>query len=344
LFYRGGQPFELLKSEEPVAPPGTGLTLGVDLGGTKIQAAVVDRDGRVVATHRTETDVDGGPSKAVADIVLCVNACVPDLSGIGAVGVGVAGQIDAATGIVRSAPNLGWHDFPLADQLEQVLGVPVVVENDVRAITWGVWRHGAGRGIDNLIVLFVGTGVGGGIVSGGQLLTGDRGVAGELGHATLIADGRLCSCGRRGCIEAYTGGLAIAARAREAIDANPDAGRGMLDAAGKGDVTAAVVSQAAADGDRLAAALMKETGEYLGSAVVGLVHALNPRRIVLGGGVVDGNPFLVDAVASAVQADAIPIFADRLDVTGSELGSQAGVIGSASLARRRLEEGSREGG
>ncbi len=311
----------------------------MDLGGTKIQAAVVDRDGRVVATHRTETDVDGGPSKAVADIVRCVHVCAPDLSGIGAVGVGVAGQVDARNGIVRSAPNLGWHDFPLADRLEQVLGLPVVVENDVRAITWGVWQHGAGRGIDDLVVLFVGTGVGGGIVSGGQLLTGDRGVAGELGHATLVADGRLCTCGRRGCIEAYVGGWAIAARAQEAIEADPEAGCGMLNAAGKGDVTAVVVSQAAADADRLATELLEETGAYLGSAAVGLVHALNPRRIVLGGGVVDGNPFLVDAVASAVEADAIPIFADQLDVKRSELGPQAGVIGSASLAMRRLDEG-----
>lgn len=311
----------------------------MDLGGTKIQAAVVDRAGRVIATHRTETDVEGGPSKAAADIVNCVHACAPDLSGIGAVGVGVAGQVDAATGTVRSAPNLGWHDFPLADRLESVLGIPVVVENDVRAITWGVWRHGAGRDIDDLIVMFVGTGVGGGIVSGGQLLTGDRGVAGELGHATLVADGRLCTCGRRGCVEAYTGGWAIAARAREAIEADPEAGQAMLDAAGKGEVTAVVVSQAAADGDRFAAELLEETGRYLGAAAVGLVHALNPRRIVLGGGVVDGNPFLVEVVAAAVKADAIPIFADRLEVRQSDLGPQAGVIGSASLARRRLTEG-----
>ena len=323
-----------------MAPPGNELTVGVDLGGTKIQVAVVDRDGGVVATHRTATDLEGGPSKAVADIVRCVHACAPDMSVIGAVGVGVAGQVDAATGIVRSAPNLGWRDFPLADRLEQVLGLPVVVENDVRAIAWGVWNHGAGRGIDDLVVLFVGTGVGGGIVSGGRLLTGDRGVAGEVGHATLVAGGRLCTCGRRGCIEAYTGGWAIAARAREAIEADPEAGRGMLDAAGKGEVTAVVVSQAAADGDRLASALMEETGDYLGSAAVGLVHALNPRRIVLGGGVIDGNPYLVDAVAYAVQSDVIPIFADRLDVRQSELGSQAGVIGSASLATRRMQDGS----
>lgn len=312
--------------------PAFELTVGVDVGGTKIQAAAVDRNGRALASHRTATDVAGGPSRAVADIVRCVHECAPDLSAVGAVGVGVAGQVDADRGIVRSAPNLGWKSFPLADRLQQVLGLPVVVENDVRAITWGVWRHGAGRGIDDLIVLFVGTGVGGGIVSGGRLLTGDHGVAGELGHATLVADGRLCTCGRRGCVEAYTGGWAIAARAREAIEADPEAGQAMLDAAGAGEVTAVVVGQSAANGDPLAMDLMNQTGRYLGSAAVGLAHALNPRRIVLGGGVIDGNPYLVDAVAAAVREDAIPVFADRLDVRRCELGAQAGVVGCASLA------------
>jgi len=311
----------------------------VDLGGTKIQAAVVDPDGRVVATHRLETDVQGGPKKAVHDIVCCIHACAPDLSVIGAVGVGVAGQVDVATGMVRSAPNLKWTDFPLGDRLEQALEVPVVIENDVRAIAWGVWRHGAGRGIDDLVVLFVGTGVGGGIVSGGRLLTGDRGMAGELGHLTLVAGGRQCTCGNRGCLEAYAGGWAIAERAREAIEADPETGRGILERVGQGEITARLVSEAAVDGDPLARELLDETGRYLGAAAVGLAHALNPRRIVLGGGVIDGNPGMVDAVASMVRSQAIPVFSDRLDVRRSELGSEAGVIGSASLAMRRLEVG-----
>ena len=330
-------------SEYPLTASRANLTVGVDLGGTKIQAAVVDADGRVVADQRTPTDVAGGPTKAVEDIARCVHACGSDLADIGAVGVGVAGQVDTLTGTVRSAPNLQWTDFPLGERLEQALGVPVVIENDVRAITWGVWRHGAGRGIDDLLVIFVGTGVGGGIVSGGRLLTGDRGVAGEIGHVTLVAGGRPCTCGHLGCIEAYTGGWAIAARAREAIEADPGAGQAMLDAAGKGEVTAVVVSQAAADGDPLASRLMDETGRYLGAAAVGLVHALNPRRIVLGGGVIDGNPGLVQVVSEVVHADAIPIFAEQLDVVKSEVGSRAGVIGAASLARQRLEEGAARG-
>lgn len=312
------------------------LTVGVDLGGTKIQAAVVDAAGRVVSTHRTATDVDGGPSKAVADIVRSVHACTPEMQKVAAVGVGVAGQIDRTAGVVRSAPNLGWNNFPLGERLEAVLGIPVVVENDVRAITWGVWQHGAGKGIDDLLVVFVGTGVGGGIVSGGQLLTGDRGVAGEIGHSMFMAGGRLCTCGHRGCLEAYVGGWAIAARAREAVKADPEAGRVILELAGGDPLTGVVVSQAAGAGDPLASRLMEETGRYLGAGIVGLVHALNPRRVVLGGGVIDGNPKLVEIAASVVAESAIPIFSDRLDVVLSDLGAQSGVVGSASLARRRL--------
>jgi glucokinase len=263
---------------------------------------------------------------------------VADLSEIRTVGVGVAGQVDAAAGVVRSAPNLKWTDFPLGEWLEQALGVPVVVENDVRAITWGVWRHGAGRGIDDLIVMFVGTGIGGGIVSGGRLVTGDRGMAGELGHMTVVSGGRRCTCGHNGCVEAYVGGWAIAERAREAIQADPEAGRGLVERVGQGDVTARTVSEAAAAGDPLAIDLLAETGRYLGDAMVGLVHVFNPRRIVLGGGVIDGNPSLVTAVESAVRTGAISVYSEWLQVHRSELGAEAGVIGSASLALERLKE------
>lgn len=311
--------------------------IGVDLGGTKIQAAVVSGEGRAFATHRRETDVEGGPANVVNDVLECIRACLDaDPSEIEGVGVGVAGQVDAASGLVRSAPNLEWSDFPLGPRLEEALGVPVHVENDLRAITWGEWKHGAGRGFDDLLVLFVGTGVGGGVVSGGRLLTGDRGTAGELGHVTLVAGGRECSCPNQGCIEAYVGGWAIAERAKESIRAAPAEGRGLLERAGGGELDARVVSEAAADGDPLARRLLDETGRYLGAGAVGLVHAFNPRRLVLGGGVVDGNPELVEAVESAVRTYAIPVAAERLEVRRSELGARAGVVGSASLARRRL--------
>lgn len=321
-----------------MADSGGGLAVGVDLGGTRIRTAVVDPDGRVVQSHGDATDVEGGAAKVAEDVVRSVRQCVPDLKQVRALGVGVAGQVDTRTGIVRSAPNLRWKDFPLGTWLEDALEVPVAIENDVRAITWGEWLHGAGRGIDDLVVLFVGTGVGGGIVSDGRVVTGDRGMAGEIGHLTLVSGGRPCTCGHRGCLEAYAGGWAIARRAAEAAEADAEAGRALNEAAAGDELTARHVSEMAATGDPLARRILDETGRYLGAAVVGLVHVLNPRRVVLGGGVIDGNPGLVDAVETVVRNGAIRVYTEKLTIRRSKLGAEAGVIGSASLALRRLEE------
>jgi len=315
----------------------TGLAVGVDLGGTKIHAAVVDRDGRMSASHRLPTDVAGGPSKVVEDVVRCVCECAADVSRIDAVGIGVAGQVDASTGRVHSAPNLRWRDFPLGERAERALGLPVFVDNDVRAITWGVWRHGAGQGTDDLLVLFVGTGVGGGVVSGGRILTGDRGMAGELGHSVLVAGGRRCTCGNEGCLEAYVGGWAIAERAAEAAARDPAAGRSLLERAGGAGITGRLVTEAATEGDPLAIEILQDTSRYLCAAMIGFVHVFNPRRIVLGGGIVDGNPGLVDDVDRELRERAIPIASERLEVCRSELEAGAGVIGSASLALHRLD-------
>ena len=322
-------------------PPGSAI--GVDLGGTKIHAAVVGPDGTVISEHRLPTDVGGGPMKVVGDIVRAVrDELDADLSVIDAVGVGLAGQIDPETGVVRSSPNLKWTDFPFGERLQQALGVPVVVENDVTTAAWGEWRHGAGRGIDDLLVLYVGTGVGGGIVSDGRLLAGDRGMAGEVGHMTIVAGGRQCSCPNRGCLEAYVGGWAIAERAVEAVVANPEAGRGLLDMARGAELTARLVAEAADAGDDLALEFMYDTGQYLGAGLTGLIHIFNPARVILGGGVIEGSPGLVLAAESVVRANAIPAYTDGLEVRRSELGGNAGVIGSASIALERVVSGSNQ--
>ncbi len=313
------------------------LAIGVDLGGTKFQAAIVDSEGTVINSRRLGTDVEGGPSKVVDDIAHAVRTGLgTDLSVIGAVGVGVAGQIETESGVVRSSPNLNWTDFPFGERLQQALGVPVVVENDVRVATWGEWRHGAGRGTDDLLVLYVGTGVGGGIVSGGRLLTGDRGMAGEVGHMTVVAGGRQCTCPNRGCLEAYVGGWAIAERAVEAVLANHEAGRGLLERSRGEEITARLVSETAAAGDELALQLMDETGRYLGAGLVGLLHIFNPARVVLGGGVIEGSPGLIEVAESVVRANTIPAYTDGLAIRRSELEGNAGVIGSASLALNRV--------
>jgi glucokinase len=164
------------------------LTLGVDIGGTKIDTALVDADGNIISSYYRLVDPEKDPDKAMADIVDSINICL-DKAGrtASALGVGVAGQIDKETGIVRRSPNLpDWKDVPLAGKLTEILNLPVCVNNDVRVITWGEWKHGAGQGAEDLVCLFVGTGVGGGIVTHGHLLEGCQNTAGELGHLTVV--------------------------------------------------------------------------------------------------------------------------------------------------------------
>ncbi len=314
------------------------LTVGVDLGGTKILTALVDGAGRVVASHRLETPVDDGFEGVAATVVDTVRNVVGDAStDPRALGIGVAGQVSRG-GVVRFAPNLEWHDAPLGGLLTERLGLPAVVLNDVRAAAWGEWRHGAGRGVADLVVVFLGTGVGGGVVSGGNLLEGCDNAAGELGHTMLVSGGRPCRCPNDGCLEAYVGGWAIAERAREAIRADGSAGARLVELAGsEEEVTAAHVTEAWREGDVLGARIHEATVAYLASGLVGLANAYNPCRIVLGGGVIESVPELVDAVCGPVLERALGPVAEGLEIVRAERAGEAGVIGAASCARRALD-------
>ncbi|PVX24290.1 MAG: ROK family protein, partial [Candidatus Bathyarchaeum sp.] len=235
------------------------ITLGVDLGGTKVNVALVDANGRLLHARNSLIHASKEPNRVIADIHAGVDTC---LSKTGlkaqALGIGVAAQVDQ-NGVVIASPNLGWRNFPLKKELEKQFSMPVLVTNDVRAATWGEWRYGSGKGVDDLAVLFVGTGIGGGIISGGKVLFGCSNAGGELGHITLVYDGRKCRCPNRGCLEAYAGGWAIAERAQAAIVAAPEAGHCLVSLAGSVDkVTAATVSRAYHEGDLLAKTLVEE--------------------------------------------------------------------------------------
>lgn len=313
------------------------LCLGVDLGATKIELGLVTPAGEVRATRRRETDAEGGPEGVVADLVASTRELLEGAP-ITGIGVGVAGQVDRRAGVVRSAPNLvGWGDFPLAEALEEALGARVAITNDVNATALAEHAVGAGRGVDDLLVVFVGTGVGGGVLSGGRLLEGGTGFGGELGHITLVAGGRPCRCPNRGCLEAYAGGWAIAERAREAVDEAAEAGKVLLDrTGGRESITAATVDRAAEAGDPLARRLVEETGRYLGAGLVSLVHVFNPRRLILGGGVVEGMPDLAAAAAAELRRRAMPVFLEELEIVPAGLGSEAGVVGAGLLAHQRF--------
>ena len=308
---------------------------GIDVGGTKIEAAAVDADGMAHEAIRTATDVAAGPKGITAAIVGAVRL-LTDRAGSppAGIGIGIAGQIDAATGSVRFAPNLGWHDVPLASDIKAALGVAVVVTNDVRAAAFGEWRHGAGRGLDDLVCVYVGTGIGGGIVSGGRLLAGCANTAGEIGHIVVEVDGPVCTCGGRGCLEAIAGGWAIGRAAREAIENSVEGSGAILDAAGGAieAVSAEAVAKAAAAGDALALRILEKAGDALAAGCVSLVNAFNPCRLVLGGGVIDGVPRLIDRVRKEVSSYALPAAAASAEVVAADLGRAAGVVGAGSLA------------
>lgn len=323
------------------------LAIGVDLGGTKVETALVDTDGKIVATGRSTTGPQKGAEQILRDILACIReTCTPfSCSQPVGVGLGVAGQVDTVTGIVSYAPNLGWEKVPLGSMVQEALHLPVVVTNDVQAATWGEWLHGAAKGVEDMVCVFVGTGVGGGIVSGGRMLAGCSGSAGELGHITIDMRGPSCRCGNRGCLEALAGGWAIARRARLAVARNREAGRTLL-AGVDGDagaLTAAHVGEAAHAGDHLAQRLVAQTGEALIAGVASVVNVMNPCLVVIGGGVIEGLPELVEQVEEGVRRRALPTPAARVRIAKASLGRYAGVVGAAALARIRFG-GGRENG
>lgn len=311
------------------------LCLGIDLGGTKIALALVDAGGTVVAERRVETAAAAGADRVIATLVDAGRALLrEETAPVSAVGVGVAGQVDAPRGVVRSTPNLsGWHDVPLARRLRESLGLPTALTNDVHAVTLAEHAFGAGRGADPLVVLFVGTGVGGGVVSGGRLIDGLHGYGGELGHMTLVAGGRACTCRAHGCLEAYVGGWGIAERAREAVARSPETGAPLVSRAGGAErITAVTVGAAARAGDPLGLELQTETGRLLGHGLVSLVHVFNPRRLVLGGGVIEGMPDLLTTASGVVRDEVMEVFLEDLEIVPAALGPEAGVVGAARLA------------
>ncbi len=309
--------------------------IGIDLGGTKIEVAGVDSTGAILKRIRRDTDVAGGPDSVESDIIAVVHEIMKSSGSMpSGIGVGMAGQIDPVTGMVFFAPNLDWHNVPLQENLSVKIGLPAVVTNDVRAAAWGEWMYGAGRGYNDIVCVFVGTGIGGGIVSGGVMLSGCSNTAGEIGHMTIDINGPACHCPNHGCLESLAGGWAIARDAQDAVARDPSAGAEMIKLAG-GDaknITAKIVSVAAHRGDALASKIFEDAADALVAGSVSLVNAFNPCVLILGGGVVEGMPELVGMVDTGVHGRALGAAGIKLKVVMSGLHNDAGVIGAAAFA------------
>lgn len=311
------------------------LAIGVDVGGTKIAAGLVDEHGGVLAELRVESPATDtlGMEEAIAGLVERLGAG----HDVTAVGVGAAGYVDRTRSVVLLAPNLAWRDLPLRADLEARLNLPVVIENDANAAAWGEFVFGAGADVDDLLLLTVGTGVGGGIVLDGRLHRGAFGVAAEVGHLRLVRGGRLCGCGNHGCFEQYASGSALVRGAREeAVSGSPSA-RGLLERAG-GDprrITGPLITEAARAGDRFALDQLATLGRWLGEGLGSLVAVLDPAVAVIGGGVSGAGELLLEPVREAFVAHVSgrghrPL----LEVRQAVLGNRAGLIGAADLARR----------
>jgi glucokinase len=309
------------------------LTLGVDVGGTKINLVVIDFEGHILYNHKS-LHASTEPKRIIEDIMAGLELCLEEVGQeVKAVGIGVAGQIDS-NGVVLGSPNLGWKNFPFKKELEKKLALPLLITNDVMAAAWSEWQHGSGQGTNDMVVIFVGTGVGGGVISGGKILSGCTNSGGELGHITIVSDGRKCRCHNNGCLEAYVGGWAIAERAKEAIQANPESGKKLLSLAGNlENVTAATVAKAFHESDPLSRLLVEKTGQYLASGVVSVINAFNPCILILGGNVIEGIPELVQIVKEIIPTKALEAALGKLKIVNAKLGGNAGALGAAFLAQ-----------
>jgi glucokinase len=312
------------------------LAIGVDIGGTKVAGGVVDEQGRVIDRTRRFT-----PSTDVAATEAIIAEVVAELAGrneIDAVGIGAAGWIATDRATVLFAPHLAWRNEPLRDALAQAIGLPVVVENDANAAAWAEYRFGAARDAEVVVMVTLGTGIGGGLVVGGALYRGAHGVGCEYGHMSIVADGRRCACGNRGCWEMYASGTALAFDARELAAVAPVAAHRLLELA-EGDperLTGLLVTQAARENDPAALEIYTAMGRWLGRGLADLAAVLDPSVFVIGGGVSEaGDLLLRPARETFAETLTGRGFRPVAEVRLAELGPEAGLVGAADLARRR---------
>ena len=324
--------------------------IGVDVGGTKVAAGLVrGRPPRLGAPTPDEVETPEVADRFTAPTDLqsaeaCIRGlerCIADVShGAGRVdgiGIGVASMVDFAAGRVVASVNLPLTDVPLRERLQERFGVPVVIDNDATAAAIGEWVYGAGSGASDMIMLTLGTGVGGGIISGGRPLRGFIGAGGELGHIILDMDGPACpaNCPNRGCLEAYVAGPAMGAAARVAAGLEPESALGRALAAGH-TVDSRLLTKLALEGDARSIAVIERTGEFLGAGLVTLSNIFDPQLFVIGGGAAAAGDLLFEPARRVLAARALPPARDRVRVVPAVLGADAGLIGAAALALTEL--------
>ncbi len=308
-------------------------TVGIDIGGTKIAGALVNEAGEILRDLKVPT-----PANDPVALQAAVVKMVEELRAgeqVSAVGVAAAGFIDAKQSVVYYSPNLSWRNEPLKEKLEAELGLPVVIENDANAAGWAEYRFGAGSGYHHMMMLTIGTGVGGAIVANGELFRGGFGIGAELGHMNFVPKGKLCGCGQHGCLEQYGSGTALLNSAKELVASGSEEAKRLKELSDSvPELTGNEVYQAIQEGDPGALRLLADLGSNLGLAVASLVAVLDPEIVVIGGGVSAAGELLLEPIRSA-YLEHLPArgFRPELKIVGAQLHNDAGVVGAADLAR-----------
>lgn len=319
------------------------LALGIDLGGTKILAALVTREGRIVSQDYIPTKAKSGPEAVIERMLQVTNRVVKlggvKISDLAGTSLAIAGLIDTCRGIVTTSPNLpGWKDIPLRDEIAHKLGIATYLVNDADAAALGENQFGAGQGTKHMVYITVSTGIGGGIIINGELYSGANGCAGEFGHMTIDPDGPECACGRKGCWEALASGSAVAREAKRRLKTGKES---LLNRLAPRAISAKMVGEAANKGDRLALDVITTAGQYLGIGLANIINIFNPEMIVIGGGVSNLGELLLNPAREVVRQRAFDLPLSTVRIMRSQIGAAAGALGAAALVFNKATKGLR---
>jgi glucokinase len=313
------------------------LAIGIDIGGTKILGALVDTQGKVITELRVPSPAQD-PDLMVDTVVGLIEQLTNQATDvIAAVGVAAAGFIDADQSHILYAPNLNWRNEPMRERLQKRISLPVFIENDANAAGWAEYKFGSGRGSKDMAMLTLGTGVGGAIIADYKLRRGGFGIAGELGHVRVVQDGRLCGCGRKGCVEQYASGTAVLKAAKKLAASDGPMGQRLRELAGEGELTGKMVSQALVEGDPGATSIVRAAADYLAQAMGTIIAVLDPQVFVIGGGLSEAGELILDPIREALSPH-LPArgFRPEPKVVAASFNNHAGVIGAADLARESV--------
>ncbi|GJQ48250.1 glucokinase [Candidatus Kuenenia stuttgartiensis] len=311
--------------------------IGVDLGGTNLKAGIVGRDGNILYQFSIKTNAHAESQvishqicELIAGIIKNVRIEKSDILGIG---LGSPGLIDKKGETILFSPNLSkWRDIPIKKIISDTFGLPCILENDANAAAWGEKWVGAGKDVSSLVMLTLGTGIGGGIILDNKLWRGINNTAGEIGHMSIQTDGPLCNCGNYGCIEVYASAPGMVRRFRELLES----GKASLLKKDE-EITAKRINEAAVQGDGASLSIIEETGRYLGIAIVNIIHILNPGAVVLSGGLIGSGELLMRPVKRTIEERVLKASYKDTKILFSQLGTDAGIIGAAGCLLKELE-------